>query len=62
MAISGGRPSGNEVLIDGVSNLARASQVAFVPQCEGTHEFRVQTTSYDAQYGWTTGRHRQHHH
>ncbi len=55
IAISGGQPSGNEVLIDGVSNLARATQVAYVPQVEGTGEFKVQTTSYDAQYGWTTG-------
>lgn len=55
MAISGGQPSGNEVLIDGVSNLARAGQVAYVPQVEGTAEFKVQTTAYDAQYGWTTG-------
>ncbi len=55
MAISGGRPSGNEVLIDGVSNLTRAGSVAYVPPAEGTAEFKVQTTSYDAQYGWTTG-------
>ena len=43
------------MLIDGVSNLYIASQVAYVPPVEGTAEFRVQTTSYDAQYGWTTG-------
>jgi hypothetical protein len=55
MAISGGRPSGNEVLIDGTSNLSRSGTVAFVPSVEATAEFRVQTTSYDAQYGWTTG-------
>ena len=55
MAISGGQPSGNEVLVDGVSNLAGARQVAYVPQVEATSEFKVQTTSYDAQYGWTTG-------
>lgn len=55
MAISGGQPYGNEVLIDGVSNLASARQVAYVPQAEATSEFKVQTTSYDAEYGWTTG-------
>ena len=55
MAISGGRPSANEVLIDGTSNLSRAGQVAFVPSVEATAEFRVQTTSFDAQYGGTTG-------
>src|SRR5882672_11030071 len=55
LAISGGQPSGNEVLIDGVSNLARAGQVAYVPQVEATGEVKVQTTMYDAQNGWTTG-------
>ena len=55
MAISGGQPNGNEVLVDGVSNLAGARSVAYVPQVEATSEFKVQTTSYDAQYGWTTG-------
>lgn len=55
MAISGGQPSGNEVLIDGVSNLSGARSVAYVPQVEATAEFKVQTTTYDAQYGWTTG-------
>ncbi len=55
IAISGGQPFGNEVLIDGVSNLAGARQVAYVPQVEGTGEMKIQTTSYDAQYGWTTG-------
>ena len=55
IAISGGQPGGNEVLIDGVSNLYIASNVAYVPPVEGTAAFKVQTTSYDAQYGWTTG-------
>jgi hypothetical protein len=55
IAISGGQPSGNEVLIDGVSNLSAGGSVAYVPPVEGTAEFKVQTTSYDAQYGWTTG-------
>jgi len=55
MAVNGGRSSMNEVLIDGVSNLSRAAGVAYVPPVEGTAEFRVQTSVYDAQYGWTTG-------
>jgi hypothetical protein len=55
IAISGGQSSMNEVLIDGVSDLSRATAVAFVPPVEGTAEFRVQTSAYDAQYGWTTG-------
>lgn len=55
ISVNGSRPSTNEVLIDGVSNLSRASSVAYVPPVEATDEFRVQTTNYDAQYGWTTG-------
>ena len=55
ISISGGQPSGNEVLIDGVSNVSTGNSVAYVPPVEGTAEFKVQTTSYDAQYGWTTG-------
>ena len=55
ISVNGSRPSTNEVLIDGVSNLAKASSVAYVPPVEATEEFRVQTTNYDAQYGWTTG-------
>jgi hypothetical protein len=55
MSVNGSRPSMNEVLIDGVSNLSKASSVAYIPPVEATDEFRVQTTNYDAQYGWTTG-------
>lgn len=55
MSINGSRPSMNELLIDGVSNLSKASLIAYVPPVEATDEFRVQTTNYDAQYGWTTG-------
>jgi hypothetical protein len=56
ISINGGQPSGNEVLIDGVSNIsASGTSVAYVPPVDSTSEFRVQTTNYDAQYGWTTG-------
>ena len=56
MSINGGRPSMNEVLIDGVSNLNPSGlAVAYVPPVDSTEEFRVQTTNFDAQYGWTTG-------
>jgi hypothetical protein len=55
MAIDGGRPSTNEVLVDGVSSLLEASSVSYVPTAEAVSEFRVQTTNFDAQYGWTLG-------
>src|SRR5277367_2037787 len=55
MAIDGGRPSTNEVLVDGISSLLEASSVSYVPTAEAMSEFKVQTTNFDAQYGWTLG-------
>ena len=55
ITINGGRPSNNEVLVDGVTSLFQASSVSYVPTAEATGEFRVQNTNFDAQYGWTLG-------
>jgi hypothetical protein len=55
ITINGGRPSTNEVLVDGVTSLFQASSVSYVPTAEATGEFRVQNTNFDAQYGWTLG-------
>lgn len=55
MSINGGQPSMNEVLVDGTSALSQSSSVAYVPPVSATDEFRVHTSVYDAQYGWTTG-------
>lgn len=55
MSINGGQPGGNEVLVDGASALYQSSSVAYVPPVSATDEFRVQTSVYDAQYGWTSG-------
>jgi hypothetical protein len=55
MAIDGGRPSTNEVLVDGISSLLEASSVSYVPTADAVGEFKVQTTNFDAQYGWTLG-------
>ncbi len=55
MAIDGGRPSTNEVLVDGISSLFQASSVSYVPTAEAMSEFKVQTTNFDSQYGWTLG-------
>jgi hypothetical protein len=55
MAIDGGRPSTNEVLVDGITSLLEASSVSYVPTAEAVGEFKVQTTNFDAQYGWTLG-------
>jgi hypothetical protein len=55
IVINGGRPSTNEVLVDGISSLFEATSVSYVPTAEALEEFRVQTTNFDAQYGWTMG-------
>ncbi len=55
MVINGGRPSTNEILVDGVSSLSQASSASYVPTAEAVGEFRVQNTNFDAQYGWTLG-------
>jgi hypothetical protein len=55
MSINGGQPSSNEVLVDGTSALSQSSSVAYVPPVSATQEFRVQSSVYDAQYGWTSG-------
>jgi hypothetical protein len=55
MAIGGGRPSTNEVLVDGITSLLEATSVSYVPTAEAVSEFRVQATNFDAQYGWTLG-------
>jgi hypothetical protein len=55
ITVNGGRPSMNEVLVDGVTSLFQAQSVSYVPTAEATGEFKVQTTNFDAQYGWTTG-------
>ena len=55
MVIGGGRPSANEVLVDGISSLFQASSVSYVPTAEAMSEFKLQTTNFDAQYGWTLG-------
>src|SRR6185312_3568331 len=55
LVINGGRPSANEVLVDGVTSLFQASSVSYVPTEEAVSEFRVQNTNFDAQYGWTLG-------
>jgi hypothetical protein len=54
-SISGGRPGENEVLLDGVSDVAGDRQVKNIPNIETIEEFRVITNPFDAQYGRTGG-------
>lgn len=51
-----GSPGGtNEILVDGMSALQNGSSASYIPTQESTSEVRVQTTNYDAAYGWTLG-------
>ena len=57
--ISGGRPQGNEYLIDGLADSTveggGPANIAYVPSPDMVAEFKVQTLLYDAQFGRTTG-------
>jgi hypothetical protein len=54
-AVNGGRNRENEVLLDGISNVRGNRTVIHVPTIESVQEFKVNTNSYDAQYGRTGG-------
>ena len=56
-SINGGRASNNEFLLDGAPNNAMAgdNNIAYVPPVDSVEEFKIQTNSYDAQYGHTGG-------
>ena len=54
--INGQRSSGTEILLDGVENISLFSDNVgvYIPQ-DATHEFRVQTSNYEPQYGRASG-------
>jgi hypothetical protein len=56
-SINGGRNGVNEYQIDGVPNNAHTGiqDIGYVPPAEATQEFKIQTNTYDAQYGRTGG-------
>jgi hypothetical protein len=54
-AVNGGRNRENEVLLDGISNVRGNRTVIHVPTIESVQEFKVNTNTYDAQYGRTGG-------
>ncbi|MBI4889036.1 MAG: TonB-dependent receptor [Acidobacteria bacterium] len=59
LQINGGKGFTNELLLDGVPNTnvetGQPSNLSFVPSPDATEEFKVQTNTYDAQYGRTGG-------
>src|SRR6185503_9785547 len=56
-SVNGGRASTNEFLLDGAPNNSQAgsNNIAYVPPVDAVQEFKIQTNSYDAQYGHTGG-------
>src|SRR5574340_130912 len=55
LSVNGGRNKENEVLLDGISDVQADRSVIHVPTMESVQEFKVQTNTYDAQYGRTGG-------
>ena len=55
--INGGWNRNNEFLLDGAPNNAQAggNNIALVPPVDSVQEFKIQTNSFDAQYGKTSG-------
>src|SRR5262245_16242611 len=55
--INGSQSRGNEFLLDGAPNNGQAggNNIALVPPVDSVQEFKIQTNTYDAQYGKTTG-------
>ncbi len=56
-SVNGGLDRKNEFLLDGAPNNAQAggNNIAYVPPVDSVREFKIQTNSYDAQYGKTSG-------
>ena len=59
LSINGGRVRSNEFLLDGAPNSNNegggSNTLSFVPSPDAVSEIRVQTNTYDAQYGRTGG-------
>lgn len=56
-SINGSQNRNNEFLLDGAPNNAQGggNNIALVPPVDSVQEFKIQTNSYDAQYGRTGG-------
>src|SRR5713101_1981298 len=55
--INGGWNRNNEFLLDGAPNNAQAgnNNIALVPSVDAVQEFKIQTNSFDSQYGKSAG-------
>ena len=55
VSMGGSRAASNNILLDGISNMNIASQVAFVPSPDAIQEMKVQINTYDAEFGRAAG-------
>jgi hypothetical protein len=55
VSLSGNRGRSNEVLLDGITNVGADNVITFVPSIDATQEFKVQTNTYDAEFGRSAG-------
>ncbi|MEJ7609387.1 MAG: TonB-dependent receptor, partial [Bryobacteraceae bacterium] len=57
--VNGGRANQNEIMVDGVSNSLSAANpimvVGLFPSPDALQEFKIQTSTYSAEYGRTSG-------
>jgi hypothetical protein len=55
-SINGGVSNGNEVLVDGAPvTISRSNAPGYLPPVDATQEFRVEASSYSAEYGRSSG-------
>jgi len=55
ISINGGMEKTNEVLLDGISDVQADYTIISAPTTESVQEFKVQSNTYDSQYGRTGG-------
>lgn len=54
--VAGGRPEGQDILLDGGSNTTGdRTFMAYIPPVDATQEFKVETNAFSAEHGRTTG-------
>jgi outer membrane receptor protein involved in Fe transport len=54
--IGGGRPEGQDILLDGASNITGDRNfLGYIPPVDATQEFKVQVNVFSAEFGRTTG-------
>jgi len=54
-SLSGNRGRANEVLLDGITNVGADNTITFTPSIDAVQEFKVQTNTYDAEFGRSAG-------